>query len=245
MWADETITEDFEKQAPIMNGDNQVFNGEADYSTGDSNAKIAWHVEHGTASATNALRDTKSMHMRAYYARYAATNTWNGALPYLESRTAITGLKQISFYAATSGADYLLFDVQYSTDGTNWFYMKTSSNANANELSYTSSSTQYTYTIPSPSSSSSYYIKISVNSNSTHVYKTSSGGANYTFRVDDIVFTYSTGSCDVNPTVTAGSNNGSFLLNYFHSHSHHVRILNVRILCLDPFIPIHLAFLLV
>ena len=91
-WGDSSITEDFENAGMTA---ETTYNSTREYTAANSNAEIAWFVEHGCVATSDKLRGTKSMHMRAYYARYAATDVWNGNLPYLESRTAVTGLKSI------------------------------------------------------------------------------------------------------------------------------------------------------
>ena len=187
VWAGtDSKTETFEDQTSAS-----TYNTTYSYDADDSNAGIAWFVEHGCVSTTNYLTTAKSMHMRAYYAKNSASGTWNGNLPYLESRTNVQGLTSITFNAAVSNT-CIKMDVMYSTDnGSNWSYMKTTAAtpADAKNITLSTSKTSYTYNVPSSSATSNYRIKIAMNSGCTHSNKPSSAG-NYTFRVDDIEFTW-------------------------------------------------------
>lgn len=185
-----TITEDFEKQTA-----GATYNSTQTYTAANSNAGIAWFVEHGTVSTSSYLDGSKSMHMRAYYAKNSASGTWNGNLPYVNSTTDVKGLISITFNAAVSNTG-LKMDVMYSTNsGSSWSYMyKTSASSGTNASAITFSNTSkasYTYYIPSAalSPTGNFRIKIAVNSGSTHTNKPGSAG-NYTFRVDNIAFTY-------------------------------------------------------
>lgn len=185
-----TITEDFEKQSA-----GTTYNSTQTYTGANSNVGIAWFVEHGTVSTTSYLDDSQSMHMRAYYAKSSASGTWNGNLPYVNSTTDVKGLISITFNAAVSNTG-LKMDVMYSTNsGSSWSYMyKTSASSGTNASAITFSNTSkasYTYYIPSAalSPTGNFRIKIAVNSSSTHTNKPGSAG-NYTFRVDNIAFTY-------------------------------------------------------
>ena len=191
MWAGTDFkTEKFEDQDA-----ESTYNETRTYTANKSNAGIAWFVEHGCVSATNKLNDNYSMHMRAYYAKNSASGTWNGNLPYLESRTDVKGLVSITFDAAVSNT-YLHMDVMYSTNsGSTWNYMyktSASSGTNASNITFSGTSkTTGTYYIPSAalSPTGDYRIKIAIYSGSTHSNKPGSAG-NYTFRVDDVKFTY-------------------------------------------------------
>lgn len=174
---DPTITEDFEKQDA-----GTTYNEQVTYEASSSNAEIGWFVEHGTVSETAKLSGTKSMHMRAYYAKNSVSGTWNGVLPYTNTTTAIKGLKSVSFSIAVSNTG-LKYDTYYSTNGSTWTAIQT-----AQTLSGTSATTK-SFVIPNSDANTSYYIKIGANSGSTHANKPSSAG-NYTFRIDDVVFTY-------------------------------------------------------
>ena len=185
-----TITEDFEKQSA-----GTTYNSTQTYTAANSNAGIAWFVEHGTVSTSSYLDGSNSMHMRAYYAKSSASGKWNGNLPYVNSTTDVKGLISITFNAAVSNTG-LKMDVMYSTNsGSSWSYMyKTSASSGTNASAITFSNTSkasYTYYIPSAalSPTGNFRIKIAVNSGSTHANKPSSAG-NYTFRVDNIAFTY-------------------------------------------------------
>ncbi len=218
-WGDETITEDFENSDQEIHVDaqsNPVYNDQTTYDEEDSNAEIGWFVEHGTVSTDAKISGDRSLQMRAYYSKSSAQGTWNGALPYLESTTAVTGLKSITFKAKVSSTtnQSLLVDIKYSTDGSSWSAMKTNAvtPADATGIAYTTSATSYTYNIPSSSSSTSYYIKIAVSSSSRHTTNAASAGSkgNIKLIVDDIVFTYasSSPSC-IAPSATS---NGSITL---------------------------------
>ena len=178
-WAEvQSITEDFEKQTA-----ETTYNTVKEYAESTSNASIAWYVEHGVVSTNSKLSGNQSLQMRAYYAKSSATNVWNGALPYLESKTPIKGLANITFNGKV-GNSTLKVDVMYSTDGLNWTNLATAA-------SYTTSSKPYSYDIPNPSITNDYYIKIAVNSSSTHTANPSKSG-NIALIVDDITFTYET-----------------------------------------------------
>ena len=188
-WAEvQSITEDFEKQTQ-----ESTYNAVREYPESTSNASIAWYVEHGVVSTNNKLSGNQSLQMRAYYPKSSATNVWNGALPYLESKTPIKGLANITFNGKVGNAT-LKVDVMYSTDGLNWTKLATAA-------SYTTSSKQYSYDIPNPSITNDYYIKIAVNSSSTHAAKPSKNG-NIALIVDDITFTYET-SGSTEPALTS------------------------------------------
>ena len=203
VWADDpTITEDFELQTA-----GSTYNSHYSYEADDSNAGIAWYVEHGVVSTNSKLSGEKSMQMRAYYAKNSAASALNGALPYLESRTAVKGLKSITLKIAA--ATTLKIDILYSTNGTSWSPMKTdaATPADATSQTYTTSAATKTYNIPSSDVNTSYYIKFEVNSSSTHTANPGSTG-NLVFRVDDIVFTYAVPAPSF--TITAESNNTSY-----------------------------------
>lgn len=207
MWA-ETIKEDFEKQTA-----GTTYNSTQTYTAVNSNAGIAWFVEHGTVSTTSYLDGTKSMHMRAYYAKSSASNVWNGNLPYVNSTTNVQGLVSITFDAAVSNT-YLKLDVMYSTNnGTTWSYMKqtSASGSDWNNVALTTTSKKnYSAYIPTAaiSSTANYRIKIAVNSGVTHANKPGSAG-NYTFRVDDIVFTYTAAATTYTVSYANGGGTGT------------------------------------
>lgn len=185
--ADPTITEDFEKQEK-----STTYNGQVTYEASSSNAEIGWYVEHGAVSETAKLSGSQSMHMRAYYAKNSTSGTWNGALPYTNTTTAIKGLKSVSFSIAVSNTG-LKYDTYYSTNGSTWTAIQT-----AQTLSSTGTTTK-SFTIPNSDANTSYYIKIGANSGSTHANKPSSA-SNYTFRIDDVVFTYAAATATITKT---------------------------------------------
>jgi len=207
MWA-ETIKEDFEKQTA-----GNTYNSTQTYTAVNSNAGIAWFVEHGTVSTSSYLDGTKSMHMRAYYAKRSASNVWNGNLPYVNSTTNVQGLVSITFDAAVSNT-YLKLDVMYSTNnGTTWSYMKqtSASGSDWNNVALTTTSKKnYSAYIPTAaiSPTANYRIKIAVNSGVTHANKPGSNG-NYTFRVDDIVFTYTAAATTYTVSYANGGGTGT------------------------------------
>ena len=197
VWAvDSSVTEDFELQEA-----GSTYNSQLTYDESASNASIAWYVEHGTVSTNSTLSGTKSMQMRGYYAKNSAANVWNGDLPYLESKTAVAGLKSISLKIAAAAT--FRIDFLYSTDGTSWNAMITNEEtpANATDLSFTTSASTVTYNIPSSDPDEDYFIRIVANTNSTHTANPSKTG-NIVIRVDDILFTYDAGGSQ-EPTVSA------------------------------------------
>lgn len=176
-WA-ETVTETFENQTA-----GTTYNGQITYKASESNAGISWFVEHGTVSTTGKITGSNSLHMRAYYAKSSAAGTWNGALPYAETKTPIKGLQSFTFNAAVSNTG-IKMDVYYSTDGSSWTQIGTTKT-----FSDTSAADAGTFNIPSSNAGTNYYIKIAASSSSTHSAKPTNAG-NYTFRIDDVAFTY-------------------------------------------------------
>lgn len=172
-----TKTETFEDQ-----DSDTTYNGQKTYEASESNAGISWFVEHGTVSTTNFITGTKSMHMRAYYAKNSNSTTWNGNLPYLESKTPLKGLKSVSFNAAIGTNNTLKYDTYYSTNGKDW------TQVDSNQ-SLSTTSAKKSFDIPNSDKATEYYFKIAVSSSSTHANSPKSAG-NITFRVDDIEVTY-------------------------------------------------------
>lgn len=172
-----TKTETFEDQ-----GSDTTYNGQKTYEASDSNAGISWFVEHGTVSTTAFLTGAQSMHMRAYYAKNSNSTTWNGNLPYLESKTPLKGLKSVSFNAAIGTNNTLKYDTYYSTNGKDWIQVDSNQ-------SLSTTSEKKSFDIPNSDKATEYYFKIAVSSASTHANKPSKAG-NITFRVDDIEVIY-------------------------------------------------------
>lgn len=172
-----TVTETFENQ-----DSDTSYNGQKTYEANDSNAGISWYVEHGTVSTGTPLNGSKSMQMRAYYAKSSNSTTWNGNLPYLESKTSLKGLKSVSFSAKVSNTG-LKYNILYSTDGTAWTEIK------SNQSFSNTSAATITFDIPESSQEKSYFIRIAVSTASTHTNSPKSAGS-FEFRVDDISLTY-------------------------------------------------------
>lgn len=181
-WAEEKqMLETFENQAT-----STTYNSQVTYEASASAIGISWFVEHGAVSTTAKISGEKSLHMRAYYQATSTANVWNGNLPYAETKTPVKGLKSVSFKAAVSNTG-LEMDVFYSTDGSSWTQI-----GDSKEFSSTTSETCSGYEIPSSDQNSNYYIKIGINPKSTHNANPKNAG-NYTFRIDDIEFTYEIG----------------------------------------------------
>ena len=196
MWASVLPTEDFENQTA-----GSTYNSQISYDADDSNAGMAWYVEHGTVSTNSKLNGEQSMQMRGYYAKSSTASAWNGDLPYLESKTAVTGLQSISLKIAAAAT--FKIDFMYREDGSStWTAMKTDEEtpSDATNLSFTTSASTVTYNIPSSDPTKAYFVKIVANSSSTHTANPTKAG-NIVIRVDDVVFTYEEGE-STKPTLS-------------------------------------------
>jgi len=140
------------------------YQGTVTVNESQSDCGIGWEIYYGTVSTNAVIAGSNSAQMRLYT---------NGTKGYLQTTTAIDGLTKFSFKAAVSNTN-VKADIYYSTDGENWVSIKSGE-------TYTTSATKYEYNIPDGGK----YVKIAVGSTST-----APSSKNYTFRVDDVVFTY-------------------------------------------------------
>ena len=125
-----------------------------------------WTFYYGTVSTNAVLSDTKSGQMRWY-----STATEN--YPYADYHfDAATTIDKIEFNYAVSNTN-VHFDVQYSTDGTNYTNIERVTPSGT-------SKTAYSKVLASPLSITNFRVKI----NDTG---TAPAKDNYTFRIDDVV----------------------------------------------------------
>ena len=166
VWAD-TKTEGFEKKST-----STTYNSTVAISTSESDCGIAWSIYFGTVSTNDKISGNNSAQMRWY----SGTNV--DKIPYAKTTTAIEGLSNVALKARTSNLNVKM-DVCYSEDGENWTVGKTHT--------FTATGTGEDVSLAIPSGNQ--YVKFEVSSSST---APSSG--NYKLIVDDVVFTYSSGS---------------------------------------------------
>lgn len=165
LWAD-TKTEGFETKAT-----STTYNGTVTVSSAESDCGIGWTIYYGTVSTNDKISGSKSAQMRYY-----STSDNRG---YVQSTTAIDGLSHVAFKARVSSTD-IQMTVSYSADASSWTALATNETFSA-----TGTGVDFEYDVPSGGK----YIKIEIGDGST---KPSSG--NIKFIVDDVVFTYTTGS---------------------------------------------------
>ncbi len=166
LWAD-TKTEGFEKKST-----STTYNSTVAISTSESDCGIAWSIYFGTVSTNDKISGSNSAQMRWY----SGSNV--NKIPYAKTTTAIEGLSNVALKARTSNLNVKM-DVCYSEDGENWTVGKTHT--------FTATGTGEDVSLAIPSGNQ--YVKFEVSSSST---APSSG--NYKLIVDDVVFTYSSGS---------------------------------------------------
>lgn len=165
VWAD-TKTEGFETKAA-----STTYNSTVTVSSAESDCGIGWTIFYGTVSTNDKISGSKSAQMRYY----SSSNNRG----YVQSATPIEGLSNVAFKARVSSTN-IKMTVSYSANASDWTALATNET-----FSETGKGIAFNYDVPSGGK----YIKIEIGDGST---KPSSG--NIKFIVDDVVFTYQTGS---------------------------------------------------
>ena len=165
VWAD-TKTEGFEKKAAAS-----TYNSTIAIEASESDCGIAWSIYYGTVSTNDKISGNNSAQMRWY-------SSAKDNIPNIKTTTAIEGLSNVALKARTSNLDVKM-DVCYSANGETWTVGKT------HTFSKTGTGEDVSLTIPA----GNQYVKFEVSSSST-----APSNGNYKLIVDDVVFTYSSGS---------------------------------------------------
>ena len=180
-----------------------------------------WTAYYGTTSTSSPNTGSQSMALRLY-----SSNNYG----YAKTNWKLSNVTKVSFSAkaSTSNGASIKLDVQYSTDGTNWNAMVTSSGGTTNYTNQSVASSKTTYTAYMPSSVSGntdVYIRFAINSGSTKPSKSNAqltiddvevfgeSGSTKTDISLELSYTSTTltvgGGNSSNPTVTGNTGNGT------------------------------------
>ena len=167
VWAtEETKTEGFETKTASTS-----YNSTVTVTTAESDCGIGWTIYYGTVSTNDKISGSNSAQMRYYSS--------SDSRGYVQSTTPVDGLSNVAFKARVSSTN-IQMTVSYSADASTWTALATNET-----FSETGKGIAFNYDVPSGGK----YIKIEIGDGST---KPSSG--NIKFIIDDVVFTYETGS---------------------------------------------------
>ncbi len=172
-----TKTEGFGSQAT-----NTSYQGTVTITEDHSDCGIGWTIYYGNVASTSTTNNQNACLMRYYSA--SPSN-----LGYAQTTTGVQGLSNISFKAKNTDSSVKM-GVWYSTDNSTWTSLATG-------VALTTSFETKSYDIPNSSTSITYYIKIGITTGSTNKKD---------LIIDDVVFTYSTGSTPTTYTVTYNDN---------------------------------------
>ena len=170
--AEQSKIEDFENQAA-----GTTYNSTAEFDAASSAVGIAWNMYYGTVSTNDKVAGSQSAQMRWYA---SATD----ALGYIETKTALGGLKKVSFKGRVSNVD-VKAAVWCSTDGENW-------TLKADELACEAVGAGGVKTFEvaiDGTVGTDYYVRIGVSEKGT-----APASGNYKLIIDDVQFDYEAAS---------------------------------------------------